>query len=160
MNTINRAYRTSITGVLLLSAALIVLSVSATNGLFGIGYGARQNGIAGSGVAFPQDPLIAAINPAGVVFASDRTEINLQYFAPMREYTVEGPGGMFSPFSGPTVESDSEVFLIPSIGMSWALSPDASIGLAMYGNGGMNTDYASHNTPMGIGTFGGGSCRS
>ncbi len=42
--------------------------VQATNGLFQIGYGSRQAGIAGSGVAFPQDPLIAAINPAGVVY--------------------------------------------------------------------------------------------
>ncbi|MEO1889493.1 MAG: outer membrane protein transport protein [Cycloclasticus sp.] len=54
-----------------------------------------------------------------------------------------------------SVDSDSENFFIPSIGMSWSLSSDASIGLAIYGNGGMSTDYASHNTPLGIGTFGG-----
>jgi long-chain fatty acid transport protein len=148
-----------ILGALLLSTAFIAPIASATNGLYSIGYGARQTGIAGSGVAFPQDPLIAAINPAGVVFASHHSEINLQYFAPMREYTIDGPGPMGPmdppPFPGATVESDSESFFIPSAGFSWSLSPDASVGFAIYGNGGMNTDYASHNTPMGIGTFGG-----
>ncbi|MBL4744260.1 MAG: hypothetical protein JKX87_06455 [Cycloclasticus sp.] len=113
MNSNKHTYRAQITGALLISAALITPIASASNGLFALGYGARQVGIAGSGVAFPQDPLIAAINPAGVVFASERSEINLQYFSPSREYTVEGiiPA---PPFPGPTVESDSENFFIPS----------------------------------------------
>ncbi|MEO1889494.1 MAG: hypothetical protein ABGX33_06225 [Cycloclasticus sp.] len=74
----------NIISALLLLTALIAPLASASNGLYALGYGARQTAIAGSGVAFPQDPLIAAINPAGVVFASDRTEINLQYFSPSR----------------------------------------------------------------------------
>ena len=155
MNTNHRAFRASITSTLLITAALVAPSVSATNGLFGLGYGARQVGIAGSGVAFPQDPLIAAINPAGVVFLDKQTEINLQYFSPSREYTTSGAGPGL-PIPGPTVESDSESFIIPSAGFSWPISPDASIGLALYGNGGMNTDYSSNNTPFGAGTFFGG----
>ncbi len=68
---------------------------SASNGLFALGYGARQVGIAGGGVAFPQDALIAAINPAGVVFVGEQMEIDIQYFSPSREYTVSGtPGGV------------------------------------------------------------------
>ena len=83
-------------------------------------------------------------------------EVNLQYFSPSREYTVEGTDFMTAPpFPGPTVESDSENFFIPSFGMNWSISPDASVGIAIFGNGGMNTDYASHETPFGLGTFGG-----
>jgi len=143
-----------ILGIAALSALLIAPYAAATNGLFGLGYGARQTGIAGSGVAFPQDPLIAAINPAGVVFLGKQTEINLQYFSPSREYTVSGTGPG-NPAPGQTVESDSERFLIPSAGFSWPISSEASVGLAIYGNGGMNTDYSSDNTPRGAGTFGG-----
>jgi len=140
-----------ILGIAALSALLIAPYASATNGLFSLGYGAKQTGIAGSGVAFPQDPLIAAINPAGVVFLGKQTEINLQYFSPSREYTISGTGAG----SPATVESDSERFLIPSAAFSWPINSEASLGLAIYGNGGMNTDYSSSNTPSGAGTFGG-----
>jgi len=139
----------------LLSAVLITPNVSATNGLYSIGYGAKQTGIAGSGVAFAQDPLIAALNPAGVVEVGDQSVINLQFFSPSREYTVEGPGGAI-PIPGPTVESDSENFFIPSMGFSWMISPDAAVGFAIYGNGGMNTDWSAGDTPFGAGTFAGG----
>lgn len=128
---------------------------SASNGLFALGYGARQVGIAGGGVAFPQDALIAAINPAGVVFVSEQMEIDIQYFSPSREYTVSGTPGKFAPFPGAAVKSDSENFFIPSFALSHVLDNKSSLGFAMYGNGGMNTDYASHDTPFGMGTFGG-----
>ena len=154
MAKINLTYKNTLISAAIITATIIAPNAFATNGLFGLGYGARQNGIAGSGVAFPQDPLIAAINPAGVVFLDKQTEINLQYFSPSREYTVEGVGAGL-PIPGSTVQSDSENFFIPSAGFSWPISPDASVGLAIYGNGGMNTDYASHDTPFGAGTFGG-----
>lgn len=148
--------RISLTSTLVVSATLMTPIASATNGLYGLGYGAKQVGIAGSGVAFAQDPLIAAINPAGVVDVGDQSVVNLQYFSPSREYTVEGPGGMSGPAPGPTVESNSESFFIPSMGFSWMLSPDAALGFAIYGNGGMNTDYSAGDTPFGVGTLGGG----
>jgi len=139
---------------LILSSCTFISNVMASNGLFALGYGAKQVGIAGSGVAFPQDALIASINPAGVVFVGEHNNINLQYFSPNRGYSVNGPMGAAGPLPGPTVHSDSESFLIPSAGFSRSISPSASVGLAIYGNGGMNTDYASHNTPFGMGTFG------
>lgn len=131
----------------------------ATNGLFQPGYGARQIGIAGSGVAFPQDALISAINPAGVVFVGKKRDIGLTLFSPRREYTVSGtsppPPGGFPPFAGPTVESDSELFFIPDLAFSWPISDNrAAIGFSLYGNGGMNTDWPAGSTPFGAGTFG------
>lgn len=131
----------------------------ATNGIYSHAYGARQSGIAGSGIAFPQDPLIATINPAGVVHLDKTVEIDVQYFNPVRGYTVspsEFSGG-FPPFPGDTVESGTESFLIPSIGFNWPLSNNNAIGLAIYGNGGMNTDYSASDTPFGFGTFAGAS---
>ena len=141
---------------LILSAAVAPNMANATNGLYSHAYGARQSGIAGSGVAFPQDPLIAAINPAGVVHLEKSREIDLQYFSPSREYTVTASqfSGAFPPFPGPAVKSGSETFVIPAIGLNWVLSEDSALGLAIYGNGGMNTDYKASDTPFGFGTYG------
>ncbi len=143
----------------LLSIGVVFTSpglVHATNGELAHGYGSRQSGIAGSGIAFPQDPLIAAINPAGVVYLEKSREIDLQYFSPMREYTVSSSqfSGSFPPFPGPTVNSESEDFFIPALGFNWPLQNNNAIGLAIYGNGGMNTDYPAAKTSFGFGTFG------
>jgi long-chain fatty acid transport protein len=145
--------RISLKKIVVLAALIGSIAVPATgfatNGLFGLGYGARQVGIAGSGVAFPQDPLIASINPAGVVYLGEEMDIDIQYFSPKREYTIGGA-------TPATVNSDSENFFIPSFGMSKPLDDVSSVGFAVYGNGGMNTDYSSQNTPFNAGTFGGG----
>jgi hypothetical protein len=41
------------------------LLANATNGYFSHGYGAKSQGMAGVGIALPQDALAAATNPAG-----------------------------------------------------------------------------------------------
>jgi len=149
-----------------LVSSLIALSIvpavgHATNGLFQPGYGARQLGIAGGGAAFPQDVLISAINPAGVVFVGKRRDVGITLFSPLRDYTVSGvsppPPTGFPPFAGPEVDSESNLFLVPDFSWSWQPngSDDDAIGLAVYGNGGMNTDWDPDDTPFGVGTFGG-----
>jgi long-chain fatty acid transport protein len=145
-----------------LGAVIVCLTfssiASATNGLFGHAYGVRQAGIAGSGVAFPQDPLIAAINPSGVAYVGRRNEIGVALFSPMRSYEVTGvsppPPNGFPPFAGPKVDSDSEFFVVPDLGFAWPIDDQSSFGLAIYGNGGMNTDWPAADTPFGAGTFG------
>jgi len=154
MKNLLQTYKGAIASALLLSTCAIIPNAVASNGLFALGYGAKQAGIAGSGVAFPQDALIASLNPAGVVFVGEQNNISMQFFSPHRSYDVDGVMGAGAPFPGEKVNSDSEIFFIPSLGFSRTISPDASIGLAIYGNGGMNTDYASHDTPFGMGTFG------
>ena len=46
----------------------------ATDGYFMIGYGATAIGVGGAGVAFPQDRLPGAVNPAGIYRAPPRVE--------------------------------------------------------------------------------------
>ncbi|MCP4249007.1 MAG: hypothetical protein GY778_18340, partial [bacterium] len=77
-------------------------------------------------------------------------------FSPRRQYTVTGfPTGppQFGLLPG-TVQSDSEMFFVPNFGASWVLSGGSSVGLAMYGQGGMNTDYPTNTffgtTPTGV----------
>ncbi len=40
-----------------------------------------------------------------------------------------------------TVKSDTKWFLIPSFGVNWKVDDKNSLGLSIFGNGGMNTNY-------------------
>lgn len=138
-------------------AASLPMSANATNGYFAHGYGTKAKGMAGAGVALPQDAMAAATNPAGMVWVGDRWDLGAALFSPRREYTVTGnpsPPPAFGLAPG-TVESDSEYFLIPHVAANWMLGADSSFGVAVYGNGGMNTDYPG-SAGGGMGTFGGG----
>jgi long-chain fatty acid transport protein len=42
-----------------------------------------------------------------------------------------------------TYDSDNELFVIPQFGYNWALNEKSTIGISIYGNGGMNTEYPS-----------------
>lgn len=150
---------------LAVSAAVLAPSAAfATNGYFAHGYSTKTNGLAGAGVAFPQDAMAAATNPAGMVMVGNRIDVGAAIFSPRRSYTAEGgPSGACGPtgctFSvGPgSVDSGQEYFLIPHFGWNHMLSPDSSVGVSVYGNGGMNTDYkggsATFGTPFGPMTF-------
>ena len=150
--------KTRLATVLLLSG-LITTNIYATNGYFSHGYGTKSKGLAGSGSALPQDAMASAVNPAGMVWVGERMDLGVAIFSPMREYTVSGdapddPPPSFDLSLG-TVESDSEYFLVPHFAYNWMLDDDSSVGLAVYGNGGMNTDYPG-SANNGMGTYYGG----
>jgi len=134
-----------------LSVSALLLSTQswATNGYFSHGTSTAERGMAGAGVAYSQDALAAANNPAGMVWQGDRYDVGAALFSPMRSYTVtddaSGPGAF--PLVPGTVDSDSEFFIIPQYGQNWMLDSESSIGISVYANGGMNTDY-----PIGSGT--------
>ena len=124
----------------LLSAASIA---SATNGYFSHGFSVKNKALAGAGVALPLDSLATSMNPAGMVYVGTRLDVGLSLFNPNREYTVQGnqsPPPAFGLTPG-TVESDSEWFLIPALGFNKMLNDNNSLGISVFGNGGMNTDY-------------------
>jgi len=57
--------------------------------------------------------------------------------------TPPGPVDFFQviPAINGTSESDSEYFLVPEFGYNKMINPDLALGVTVYGNGGMNTDY-------------------
>ena len=145
---------------LLLSCLLTVFlsPAFATNGYLAHGYGIKSRGMAGAGVALPQEALIAATNPAGIVFVGNRLEINAALFSPRRSYDVTG-----SPSAPPQsalatgkVESEHDYFVLPEAGATWQLNDHSALGLTLHGNGGMNTRYSANDTAGGTGTFGAG----
>ncbi len=144
-----------LTFFLLLSGSTV--SVYATNGYFSHGYGIKYKGLAGAGVAMYLSPMAAATNPATLVFGGKAFDVTLSFFNPNRQYTVSGaPSGVQGTFglTPGTVESDSRLFLVPSLAANWMLSERVSFGLALYGNGGMNTNYPTNtfyaSSPTGV----------
>jgi long-chain fatty acid transport protein len=139
---------------LLITAAALGLTVgfvataSATNGYFSHGYSIKSKGMAGAGVAAPMDAMVPATNPAGLTEVGNRFDLGLTIFSPSREYTVEGwppSGGAGTfPLMPGTVESDSNYFFIPNLAYSSQINENSAWGIAVYGNGGMNTDYPTN----------------
>ena len=135
---------------LIVASMLASTSVLATNGYFGHGYSTAEKGMGGAGVAYGQDSLASATNPAGLVEVGERLDVGLALFAPKRSYTVTGPMApppAFSLMEG-TYDSDNELFAIPHFGMTFQLDDKSVIGVAAYGNGGMNTEYVGVPGPM------------
>jgi long-chain fatty acid transport protein len=133
----------------LLTAFLLVLltgPVGATNGYFATGYGTLSKGVAGAGVAIATDTLAPALNPATLVFVPNQIDLGAGLFNPNRSYDVSGaPSGFPGTFgmAPGTVHSGSTLFAVPSFGASWKAGTKGAFGVALYGNGGMNTNYGA-----------------
>jgi long-chain fatty acid transport protein len=133
------------------------MSAYATNGYFAHGYSTKTNGLAGAGVALPEDAMAAATNPAGMAFVGNRLDVGAALFSPHREYTASGTSGPqpFPAFNlqNGTYESDNNYFLIPHFGYNTMLTPNDALGVSVYGNGGMNTSWPADKQPNGLGTY-------
>lgn len=117
-------------------------SAFATNGYFSHGYGIKAKGMAGAGIAYGQDALAAATNPANMVLVGDRWDVGLDYFRPQRKASITG-GNLFNA-DGSYDGNDSEHYFIPEFGYNKMIRNDMSFGVSVYGNGGMATDYKSN----------------
>lgn len=113
-------------------------SAYATNGYFSHGYGMKAKGMAGAATATHDDAFFGANNPAAAAFAGNRIDLGADLFSPIREASNSNFGGAFGPVN---VESDSEYHLIPEFGYNRVVNSNLALGVTVYGNGGMNTDY-------------------
>lgn len=124
----------------LLALGAVLMPAHATNGYFSHGYGIKSKGMGGAGLALAQDAFAGANNPAQAAFAGDRMEAGLDLFMPDREMSRTGtaPPPMGIDIS---VQSDKKLFFVPEFGYNKTLSNDLSVGITVYGNGGMNSTY-------------------
>lgn len=118
----------------------------ATNGYFSHGYGIKAKSMGGVGIALPQDSLAAATNPAGMAMVGDRMDFGLDLFAPIRTSRWTGAGapinGVYQTVTANTdYKSGKNLFAVPEFGYNKMLGWDMAVGVTVYGNGGMNTDY-------------------
>jgi long-chain fatty acid transport protein len=120
-------------------------NVWATNGMIPHGFGTKSKGMAGAGLAMPQGPMTASGNPAGGVWIDSGYEVGAALFSPRREITEYNPAtGMGGGFVLPgNYESGSDYHVVPFFARNWRLGSDRAFTLAVYGAGGMNTDYST-----------------
>jgi long-chain fatty acid transport protein len=124
----------------MLLGGLISTGAYATNGYFASGYGIQSQGMGGVSIAFPQDSLAAASNPASIGFLGDRLDVGVTYFQPNRSATIGG--GNTNAMNGTFDGNGTKAFWIPEFGVTKSINKEFSVGLNVYGNGGMNTSYS------------------
>jgi long-chain fatty acid transport protein len=131
---------------LLVSALAMAIAPAAyaTNGLAPIGVGQAQKAMGGTGVGNPQNTMSIATNPASTSFISDGYDVELELFQPDRLTTRKalppppaGPGTPSVDYDG----NEKPLFIVPGGGYKRTINNKYSVGLAVYGNGGMNTEY-------------------
>ncbi|MFZ4858692.1 MAG: OmpP1/FadL family transporter [Desulfuromonadaceae bacterium] len=130
----------------------VAVNAFATDGYFSNGYGIKSKGRAGVSVTATDDAFGGANNPATVVWTDDRIDGGVDWFRPTRESARSGAAGPASALNG-QVSSDQDNFIIPELALKYAINPALSVGVSVYGNGGMNTDYSDHTLNFGPGGY-------
>lgn len=111
----------------------------ATDGYFSHGYGMKAKGRGGASTAMTTDTFGGANNPATMVWVGDRVDFGVDLFRPDREASRSGSTANVN---GASDGNDTNNFLIPEFGYNKLINPNLSLGVTVYGNGGMNTDYS------------------
>ena len=110
----------------------------ANDGYFQNGYGVKTQGMAGAGIAFPQESLSIVGNPAAAAALGNSAEMDVEFLRPFRAATIRGNSlGPDTEYSGNGLRR----FAVPEMAVTYQLGPKWAMGVAMYGNGGMNTKY-------------------
>ncbi|TAL74567.1 MAG: long-chain fatty acid transporter [Rhodanobacter sp.] len=119
---------------------LAVPAAHATDGYFQHGYGIEAQSMGGAATAVADNAMGGANNPASMLFAGNRLDAGLVAFSPRRRASRD------SAFPGPVgaAASGRNYFPVPSFGWNHVVDGRYALGVTVYGNGGMNTDYPGH----------------
>ncbi|KRW61079.1 OmpP1/FadL family transporter [Pseudomonas sp. TTU2014-080ASC] len=128
-------------GVTALLLGLSVQQAQATQGTFPHGYGVKSEGMGGVVLALPQDSLVGASNPAGMVWVGTRVDAGVAL--------LQVDNGI--EFAGETVSGveDNDLYIIPQLGANRMLDEVSSIGVSIVGNG-VGTAYGSDSNVGGL----------
>jgi len=124
--------------LLALAAIGFTGSAFATDGYFSHGNGMIAKGMGGAATAMAEDTFGGANNPASMVWVGNRIDLGAELFSPHRSADRSGGSGALSG----SADSDMKYFVIPEFGYNRMINTDLSLGLSVYGNGGMNTSYS------------------
>ncbi len=131
---------------MLAAIAAPMSSAMATDGYFPHGTGMKAKGMGGASVTSTDDTFAGANNPAAAAWEGNRVEGGIDIFMPERGMSRTGAGPLNA-----DVTSGSKTFFIPEFGFNKAINDKISAGVTVYGNGGMNTDYAGGQINCGRG---------
>lgn len=139
---------------LLTPAQFLTSPAGATEGYFQHGYGMVSQFMGGAGAAYSQDAMSQATNPAGLVGLDNQVNLGLSFFSPQRGFTGKdgtNPGRLVP---NTRVDSKAKLFLIPNAAANYKIDAKSAIGVAFYGNGGMNTTYSAADATCSAGAPG------
>lgn len=126
---------------LAIAAALAApMAAYATDGYFSHGYGMKAKGRGGAATAMATDAFGGAVNPANMVWVGTRLDVGVDWFSPKRDASRSSSAGGMAGMDG-SATSGRNNFLVPEFGYNRMLNPNLSLGVTVYGNGGMNTHY-------------------
>lgn len=110
------------------------------------GYGVKAQGSAGTSIAQFQDALTIANNPAGLSWIGSRVDVGATVFSPDRAAQISGnqmPQG-YPNANGSYDGNGRKYFVLPEVALNHQINDQVALGLAIYGNGGMNTGYKNN----------------
>ncbi|MCW8925140.1 MAG: outer membrane protein transport protein [Xanthomonadales bacterium] len=132
-----------------ITTLLLTTPLWATNGYYTHGIGTKNKGMAGAGLAMPEDAISVANNPAAALASAGKYDLGLALFSPSRHYetSTSQANGQCSPMGcaftiGPnSIDSDKNYFFIPNMAGAWQIDDKSAWSAAFYGRGGMNTTW-------------------
>lgn len=123
---------------ILVAGAFSPIVAYATNGYAPNGLSIKSSAMGGVGYGIALDALAAAANPAGMVWVGDRMDVGVTWFRPVRDADIVGNAG---PINGHYDGSGKKDFFLPEFGYNRMINPNLSVGVSVFGNGGLNTQY-------------------
>jgi long-chain fatty acid transport protein len=118
-----------VTGLVIPSTAF------ATNGAWLIGFGAKSRSMGGTGVADNRGAMAAAFNPASMSESGNRFDMGADLFMPPRAIKHESTRLGYT-----NEQSNHDLFLVPSMGLTYDLGEKMTVGFAFIGAG-LKTEY-------------------
>lgn len=145
--------KTMIAGSLFI--ALAVPAAFATNGLVPAGLGQEHKAMGGAAAGNPINTMSMATNPAAASFIDDGWDVELELFKPNRTITRKAlPPEMGGVASETFTADEKSVFAIPGGGYKRQYNEKYAVGVSVYGNGGMNTEFGNGPTMISDGRDG------
>jgi long-chain fatty acid transport protein len=118
--------------VLLMAAGIALPSTGfATNGMLLIGQGAKARGMGGASIAFPQDAIAGAVNPASIGFVGTRADLGGDIFSPRAHSNLGGTG----------YNSSASLYAMPVMGGAYKFNRNLSVGFSAIPAGGGGSRY-------------------
>lgn len=147
--------------------SVVSQQASATNGYAAHGFGTVQKAMGGTAVAGHENAMNIATNPASMSFGKNNWTAGFDLFSPDRGTNNAGRGALpdiplaafFPPEAAPALPpgaivpaspaipgsslkgNDDDNFVIPEFAYQRHLNDKFAVGVAVYGNGGMNATY-------------------
>lgn len=125
-----------------LAISAVAIPAHAGGGYFILGYGPMAHQSAGTATATGLDGFAGATNPGKLSFTDERLDLGVLLFSPYRR--VNRTGSQDGTYDL-TSTSRNSFYALPEAGYVRRIDERLSWGVTLYGNGGLNTEYADDN---------------